>query len=59
MIGPWVGLGTMGRFSRRDRKETYNATKGKTILSKSISEKGTKSVGVGWRRGQGGDKLTF
>ena len=58
MIGPWVGLGTMGRSSRRDRKGTCNATKGKTILSNSISEKGTKSVGVGWR-GQGGDKLTF
>ena len=48
----------MGRFSRRDRKGTYNATKGKTILSKSISEKGTESVWVGWR-GQGGDEFTF
>ena len=42
---------TMGRvrecLSSGDKKGTYNTTKGKNILGKSISEKGTKSVGAG------------
>ena len=41
----------MGRvrecLSSGDKKGTYNTTKGKNILGKSISEKGTKSVGAG------------
>lgn len=44
VIGPWVGLGIRAKFSRGDRKGTYNAAKGKTTLGKSTSEEGTQSV---------------